>query len=92
VTFPFVPPDEPEIHGVGDPDTVTPESVVLVPVVQRSNVKPAGALVTAPSLTDSKLWIPMLAVPPAVTVFGLAPGVVPVVEHVLSGVPFFPND
>jgi hypothetical protein len=79
------------MHGVGEPETVTPESVVGVPVVQRSKTFPVVVVVTVPSLTDSKLCTPMLAVPPDVAVFGLAPGVVPVVLHVPSGELFLPK-
>jgi hypothetical protein len=31
------PPPEPGMHGVGDPEIVVPESVVLVPLVHLSN-------------------------------------------------------
>src|SRR5437763_16493294 len=53
--FPFVPPLEFEIQGVGLPGTAPPKSLFLSPLVQLLNVLPDVVVVTDFSLTESPL-------------------------------------
>src|SRR5829696_2745887 len=58
-------PFAPTIQGVGEPGTVTPESVVEVPLVHLSKSLPAVAVVTPVRRTDSPTFMPpMLPLPP----------------------------